>query len=270
MAKAAAGGSDAGGGMSLNGQLLDFAEARNGAGRVPFTPKYLPEFGVVEQVLQKLNSTLRFQVLLEATLKYSMKNWYFRSSPFPADALNQENIHILTDAKTRTVIAVQDASSITIFKPGYDEMGKRATGQLEQAGLLVHESVMAIAMKYGFDHNSVREVVRILFSEELGGHMPENLSDILQRAGYLRPMDPALGHPFWTILSAYYKVMFDHESREKADARIQAFVNSDWTCNIEKYCATGVVLNLDGTLKTDMNQAVETLKKELIKNFVFL
>ena len=150
-------------------ELLDFAEVESG-GLVPFLPQKLPiYYSLVEPVLRRISTTKykAMNIFMSEALLGQKKPWFFTNGKLDK-FLNTKNIHVLTDSKTKEVVAVQNSTSIRVYKPWFDrKMNGNDKEKLSAAGLIVHEAVMYIALIAGAPHDDVREVVRALFAPEL-------------------------------------------------------------------------------------------------------
>lgn len=174
--------------------LLDFAEAVRGGGKVPFSPQKVPAFSIVERVLKRLKDIYQedFREELEEVLY--QKTWYFVQTPIPP--AKGEKIHVLLDEQGKVPVAIQDTPSITMNQPWF-----KSRSELRQAGTFIHEAIMGLALKYDIDRNQVRGMTRVLFAEELGGHFPD-------------------GRQFWSALQefGFDKVLLVRQSKRAAQA----------------------------------------------------
>lgn len=178
------GGSDAGGGMGFSKELLDFAEARKGQGKVPFKPSELRLLDApLEKILkQGLAGSPQFEAFILNLLKNSNRNWFFVKGSLNG-YLKTSNIHVLlTNSKKAEVVAVQNSTSVLI---NIDWLIK--SSELDQIGLFVHEALMSIALDFNLPHDNVRELNRIIFAKWLGGGFPNDFELLLSQLGYLEP-----------------------------------------------------------------------------------
>jgi hypothetical protein len=180
-------GVSGGGVITKSGELLDFAEAQTGAGLVPFEPS---SFKVLNETLNMivnrvLDGDVSFGRRLTETIYGTRKTWYFKATPL-TNELPTKNLHILLDDKTHQVIAKQDQLKIVIYKPWFEsKVNGDQMDLLRAAGLIVHEAVMDTVLEFGMDHDLVRDMVRVIFADELGGKFPKaNFVRILKVNGF--------------------------------------------------------------------------------------
>lgn len=180
-------GVSGGGLITKQGDLLDFAEAIDGAGLVPFIPSNYKQLSVkMNEIINRvLDGDVSFGRRLSQTIYAGRKTWYFKNTVL-SDELPTKNLHILRDDKTHEVIAKQDRTKIIVYKPWFDsKVNGSQADQLRAIGLLVHEAIMDTVLEFGMDHNVVREMTRVIFANELGGEFPRyNFLQILKDNGF--------------------------------------------------------------------------------------
>jgi len=184
----AAGGTavDGGGGMSYQGGLLDFAEAKQGSARTPFVPmawfKDHPS-EVFTDLNQKLtaieshgsywnvdSSHQRLRALNEVLTSFlngNVKKFYFTVQPISAPGVEESNLNYLIklDKKSKpVVVAYQNNDSILVNKSWFE-----SATDLDRVGLIYHEFGIYLAMKFKQPHENARELTRAFFADQLGG-----------------------------------------------------------------------------------------------------
>ena len=185
------GGSTGGGFATAEGELLDFAEAK-GSGKVPMEiTNYRAAYKIVNEIQEKLKNLKKItatqsQHPISSSFKFSLSNKVWLFSQEELKNTKTKEIHVLLDKKTKKQIAVQNKNKIIVYRPWFEK-----ASALQQAGLIVHEVFMNIAMEYGIDHNNVRELTRALFAEYLGGQSPssDSLQKIFEQLGFMKVQD---------------------------------------------------------------------------------
>lgn len=184
------GGSDAGGGLGHHLELLDFAEARNGSGRIPFNPSELTILQEpLSQILQNgLTKAPEFQDFILNLLSHSKRNWFFVNGSLNS-YLNVSNLHVLMSENLKgEVVAVQNDTTVLIKLPWL----LKTNSKLEQIGLFVHEALMSVALDYKLPHDNVRAMNRVVFAKYFGGSFPNDFELLLNQLGFLLPLQDYL------------------------------------------------------------------------------